>query len=64
MAQSLGRKLRRGNAVAYKNGQGKVEFIIKTKFWLYDKITPNVLKNRIKNEDLSVCNMKPIVNNK
>ncbi len=62
MAQSIGRKLKRGNAVAYLNGQGKVEFIHKTHYWLYDKITMNVIRNRIKNDDLIACNLKPIIN--
>jgi len=61
MAQSLGRKLKRSNAIAYKDSRGDVQFVHKTHKWRISTLTTEMIKNRIKNEDLIYCHNKPIV---
>lgn len=65
MAQSLGRKLRRGKAIAYRNGNGQIDFWILTKHWRWIcNFNNTAWENKIEPSELEVANLKPIVKRK
>lgn len=62
MAQSLGRKIKRGKVIPYINGQGKVDFMHLKKHYRYFcfNFSKTNYDNRIDQNDLLICNLKPI----
>lgn len=55
MAQSLGRKLRRGKAFAYRNGNGQIDFWVLTKHWRWIcNFNNTAWKNKIEPSELEV----------